>query len=592
MAIARRDWYYVIRWIVGIVLLVCLLFFARYEWEMWSSQEMSRRSLAALNEQVFSISIFVQGLAMLTLTPALFGGAMAQEKSRRRLESLLTTTLSSAEIVLGKSAARLCLLMTILMVTAPISCLMGLNGGVDIGLVGISYCALLTTGLLSAAMATFISTLTDRPYRAITASYSLVLAWLLLPFLVDPSAIGPGPPTISSRIVEGIAFVGHWVGVTNPMFVLDEIGRSPSRDPVPPLALMMAAQVAISLFLIAGAAAILRPLAKRTGSSASRYKPVSFLLGRRSLLPRRACGDRPILWKECQVARTRVLTRLLIRLAFLGLAIPVGIATWSVTTAAFVELQNHGYGSQVLHPARDELNVVLRVAVVTLYIAMALFVATRSSLSFTEEVEKNTWISLIATPLDATEILSGKVLGTFWGLWWPGLIYLGAVILGVAAGAVHPVAGVLVLVELPIFLTFAAALGTAFSLSSKSSVVAIGKTISAFLFINVGLLMCCFPATDRGILFAMTPLIQGASLATYGEVERLLDEDSRSLTLTIILSLVTYGTVTLFLIGLCESRFNFAADRPNRDGAVEIISWKMVGKWLAPNLIGRDDSLK
>ena len=48
-------------------------------------------------------------------------------------------------------------------------------------------------------------------------------------------------------------------------------------------------------------------------------------------------------------------------------------------------------------------------------------------------------------------------------------IYLALVALGLAAGAVHPLAGALAILEASVYLPFVAALGTAFSLSSKSS---------------------------------------------------------------------------------------------------------------------------
>ena len=137
---------------------------------------------------------------------------------------------------------------------------------------------------------------------------------------------------------------------------------------------------------------------------------------------------------------------------FLAIVIPLVFTIWGPIEAAFRELGDHGYGSQAFHPARDELNVIVRVVIVVLYIAMVLAVAVRSGLNFISEIEKETWTSLIATPLDATEILSGKILGTFWGMRWMGLIYLAFVALGLAAGAVHPSAGVLVLLELAIFL--------------------------------------------------------------------------------------------------------------------------------------------
>jgi ABC-type transport system involved in multi-copper enzyme maturation permease subunit len=566
-AIARRERYYFTRWIYGLLLFFCICSAIYSQRDISSSQELEHRRLAELNEEFFVLTVFVQGLAVLVLTPALVGGAVAEEKQKRGLDILLTTTLSSTEIVLGKLAARMCLLVGIVLVAAPVFCLMSLNGGVDVGLLALSYGATLTTGFLIAAMAILVSTLSGRPLRAIMASYSVVIAWLVLPFLPGPSGTGPGPPGLSSWIGEGIAVVQRCVGITNPFYVGGEVSWTPSRELVFGLAWMMVAQVGIAALLIVAAAAMLRPLARRAGSSASRFKLLSFLFSRRSLLPHRACGDRPILWKECHVARTTVLTRLVIALALLGIAILGGSEIWRISAAAIGELRVHGYGSQALHPARDELNFLLRELIVHLYIAMALITATRSALNFTSEIEKETWTSLIATPLDRSEILGGKILGTFWGMRWLGLSYLAFVGLGLAAGAVHPLAGLLVLVELSIFVAFAAALGTAFSLSSKSSVYALGGTMLTLLVINGGYLMCCvFVTISPAVFFAITPWIQGLSLATYGEVEQSMRAEYNGLGAgVIILSLLCYGIAILALLGFCKARFDVVADRPSRD---------------------------
>jgi ABC-type transport system involved in multi-copper enzyme maturation permease subunit len=555
---------------------------------------MEHRRLAALNEGFFILTVFVQGLAVLILIPALVGGAVAEEKQRRGLEILLTTKLSSTEIVLGKLSARICLLVVILLVAAPVFCLMSLNGGVDIGLVALSYGSTLTSGLLIAAIAIFVSTLSDRPLRAIMATYLLVIAWLVLPFLPNPFGTGPGPPAIASRLGEGVAVVQRWAGTTNPLSVVGEIAKSLSDELVVPLVWMMATQVGIAALLIVVAAAMLRPLARRAGTSASRFNLFAFLLSRRSLLPRRACSDRPMLWKECHVARISVLTRLVIVLALLGVAILMGITTWRTSEAAFRELQEHGYGSLAFHPARDELNIFLRVIIVILYMAMALVAAARSALNFTCEIEKETWTSLIATPLDATEILSGKILGTFWAIRWLGLIYFAFVALGLAAGAVHPSAAVLALLELSVFLPFITVLGTSFSLSSKSSVFALGGTMLTLLVANGGYLMCCLVVTiNPGIFFAVTPLIQGISLATYGEVERQFNGGpGTGIGETIILSLLCYGTVAFCLLTFCMSRFDVVADRPRRDNPLRRKPSRRVNQKVGrvPNLIERDDS--
>jgi ABC-type transport system involved in multi-copper enzyme maturation permease subunit len=583
-AIARRERYFVVRWIYGLCLLICIGGPIYSQWRLSSSQEMEHRRLAALNEEFFILAVFVQGLAVLVLTPALVGGTVAEEKQRRGLDILLTTTLSSTEIVLGKLSARMCLLVVIMLVAAPVFCLMSLNGGVDVALLALCYGVTLTTGLLIAAIATFVSTLSGRPFRAIMASYFLVIAWLALPFLPSPFVTGPGPPALSFWIDEGITAVQRWAGMTNPFFVAAGMSWGLSRELVVGLAWMMVAQVGIAALLIVGAAAILRPVARRAGSSASRFKLVSFVFSKRSLLPRRACGDRPMLWKECHVARTMVLTRLVIVLALLGIAVPTGFETWRISVAAFSELRDHGYGSVAFHPARDELNAIARAAIDILYLAMALVAATRSALSFTSEIEKETWTSLLATPLDATEILSGKILGTFWGMRWLGLLYLAFVVLALAAGAVHPLAGVLVVVEVLIYLAFAAALGTAFSLSSKSSVFALGGTILTLLVMNGGYMMCCvFLTIGPAVVFAVTPVIQGLSLATYREVEQKFNAGTGTeIASTIILSVLFYGAAVFALLGFCKIKFDIAADRPKRDNPLTRTPSRTVNRKLGP----------
>jgi len=288
-----------------------------------------------------------------------------------------------------------------------------------------------------------------------------------------------------------------------------------------------------------------------------------------------------MLWKECHVARTTVLTRFVTGLALLGIAIPVGMETWRVSLAAFRELGSQGYGALAVNRYRNELNGFLRPAIVVLYISMTLAVAARSALNFKSEFEKETWKSLIATPLDAAEIVSGKILGSLWGIRWLGSIYLAVVLLGVAAGAVHPLAGVLVVLEAAIFLVFAAALGTRFSLASKSSFHALGGSLFALLMINGGFLMCCFfVASDANFLFAITPFIQVVSLATYGDVGLLIGKEMStaniSVALVIFLSLFCYGAAAYALYRFCISHFEVVADRPRRARSVDRGSFGIV----------------
>ncbi len=530
IAIARRKRYYVIRSIYGMVLFVFIFGPITLSGGLYNSQALEHRHLADLNEFFFAVIMVMAGLAVLSLTPALVAGTIAEEKRRRGFDIVLATTLSSLEIVLGKLLARICQLVVILSLTVPIFCLLSLNGGVDVGVVVLGYLVMLTTGFLLATMAIAVSTLAASPLQAVIAAYLVEFAWLLIPLLPNSfgPVAGPGPPAFSSWISAGLVAVQQWVGMTNPFYVAGGMDWRAPRALVVGVLKLSVLQLGVSALLVLGSSLVFRPLALRAGSSDSRFKLVSFVLSRRTFRPRRPCGDRPMLWKECHVARTTVLTRFITVLAVIGIAIPLGLETWKVSLAAFRELGSQGYGVLADNRYRDELNGFLRVVLVVLYVAMALSVTARSALNCRGEFEKETWKSLIATPLDAAEIVSGKIVGSLWGIRWPGAIYLAFLLLGVVAGALHPLAGVLVVLEVGVFLTFAATLGTRFSLASKSTFRALGGSLFVLLMLNGGFLMCCFFVASDFQFFAITPFVQAVCLATYSDVGLLIGKGSHS----------------------------------------------------------------
>ena len=82
--------------------------------------------------EIFTTFAVVQGVVVVLLTPALVGGAIADERRRKTLDYLLTSELStSVEIVLGKLAARLLQVLVLVALGLPVVSLIGLFGGVD-----------------------------------------------------------------------------------------------------------------------------------------------------------------------------------------------------------------------------------------------------------------------------------------------------------------------------------------------------------------------------------------------------------------------------------------------------------------------------
>ena len=130
----------------------------------------------------------------------------------------------------------------------------------------------------------------------------MVLSW--------PISNGPVPSCAVTWIGGAMEILQHGVGVrTNPLFVIGQIVPRLSRDLVAGSAWMMAAHVGIATLSIVAAAASLRPLARRAGSSPSRFRLVSFVQKQAQPIAL-VCVPHglPVLWKECHFLRIMVLT--------------------------------------------------------------------------------------------------------------------------------------------------------------------------------------------------------------------------------------------------------------------------------------------
>src|SRR5439155_8882543 len=123
--------------------------------------------------------------------------------------------------------------------------------------------------------------------------------------------------------------VSHWawplesaLGATNALYVFAHRSGNPHAT-ARELVATIGVQVALGTALLLGSVAVLRPLMRRAGVFGWRMAPLSFLLSRRRLLPRPTCGESPMVWKECHVVRTTVLSRLAITVGVLTMAIPL-----------------------------------------------------------------------------------------------------------------------------------------------------------------------------------------------------------------------------------------------------------------------------
>jgi hypothetical protein len=192
------------------------------------------------------------------------------------------------------------------------------------------------------------------------------------------------------------------------------------------------------------------------------------------LFPRQPCGDDPVYWKEVHVVSRpggilAQLGRLLIPLILAGLVLLVLYIAYEAKV--FQELWGNGYrfhGSGS-YREREGFSSVLRIINALVFGFWMLWLGRLAAAAISMEREQDTWISLLATPLDGGEILRGKMFGAIRTTAPAGITVVLIWLIGLALGAIHPLGFLLALVGLVLFAWYATVLGTYFSLISKTT---------------------------------------------------------------------------------------------------------------------------
>jgi ABC-type transport system involved in multi-copper enzyme maturation permease subunit len=528
---ARRARYFLLRSLYGLILLALIgNFFEKGPRVVRSGVAIGQ--MAQLTEGFFRLFALTQAGAVLAITPALVAGVIVDEKQRKTLPYLLASPLSSAEIVLGKLFARLLHLGVLLAAGLPILSLMTLLGGVDPWVLAAVYGATISGAFVVAGLSIFISTMARNTREAVALVYMVEAAWVIVAYLLTRATVG-NAFALGAFIASQLA-LGGWLvflAVSRLRSTLGDEGERPARRPG----------------LIA---------------KAKRW--------RWRLLPRPECWTDCMLWKELQVSRTSGVVKLVALILGGFAAAIVGIVVLRMGIRAHQELQVYGYG--VYPPGRSarlDMNIFIRSATGIVHVLLLLGVASYAAAGVSSEREADTWTSLISTPLSGAEILRAKMIGAVWSMRWFALPVVGLWFVGAALDAVHAAALLLCAVELIVFLTFAAALGTFFSLRLRSTLRAEAATLGVLIFTNGGYLLCCAPFGPNTALVAApcTPFVLAASLFPFEQVSRIFGPGPPfrlEFFLTCTIGFVAYAAAARFLVRHCYGRFDAILGRPER----------------------------
>jgi ABC-type transport system involved in multi-copper enzyme maturation permease subunit len=570
--VARRRRSFVLRSAVGLFLLYLVLQPARY-WVFLrasgSAGQYTAAELAMIGRSLYGSVIWLQAIVILILTPALVAGAIAEDRQRNVLPNLLASPLSGAEIVLGKLSARLMNLVVLITLGLPVVSIALFLGGIEPLEILLAYGLSTTTVYLLAAISIFVSTFSTRPRDAIVWAYAIEVNWLALP-LVESLLMDFGGRWASA--LAGAQPISEWITWSSPSKLLVSFQwftRAP--DLIENLLWMMGLQIAYGSLLVVWPTLRLRAVERGARLWSWQRLGLPMLSRPRRLLSRRSCGDDPMLWKECtnplgggSVKRTAVML-------FLCLIAAVGLGFWvnELGVPAFRDMLDHGYGSGVPSNGVEALSTGSKVLTGCIYLLLGLGLGAAAATGVTAELEKDTWVSLMATPLESREIIRGKILGSFWRVRGMIAALLAVWLVGLVCGAIHPLGFLLTAAATTLYLAFIAALGTFVSLWCKSSARAIGLTIGILAFVNGGYLFCCVPFLQgpESIIAAagVTPMIVTTALFSFHDLSDFLSwRYARDQTLFILAGLVSlslYGFAGISLTRMCRERLETAFDR-------------------------------
>lgn len=511
-------------------------------WDGWGWDRASVAGGARFALVTFAGVVASQLVLALGLVPAVVGPSIASERDRKSLDSLLATRLSASEIVLGKMGAGLLRYVNGLVALVPVVTLMVYLGGIDGRLVLLAALGVVSTAVALASLAVVVSAFARTASRAVSWSVAIAMMWMCL-----PQAVVVFLPRLWPSAAPWVVPVAVRVLDSSPLgLVLALSGVVPRGGPAVAFPRMVALQMAASAGLVLWAIARLRPASRAAHDAESRAMSRRYFRAR--WRPRPACGDDPVLWHELHTGRlvsgAAMWVGRLYFLFWIGLVV-YGIS-WFVWPA-FGELFRDGYGpapgtAEVpeVNPiarvivgkvmglpadpapgqARPELNHVSRVVTGCLNVLFVLMVAGAAAESVAGERERDTWLGLIATPLTGREILRAKMIGSIWKARWVGASMLVLWVVGLLAGAVHPLGFAAALGGLAVSGWFLAALGVFASLRSRDRAQAHARIIGPLLLLlSLAAVPFILPGPAGVVLAGCTmPFQSWASLFSYEDV--------------------------------------------------------------------------
>ncbi len=399
-----------------------------------------------------------------------------------------------------------------------------------------------------AALAIAVSVRAFRVRNALAQTYALLLGLLAIPIILKETLQHNSQQFASQQHYDWIAPINDLLLAANPLMLLDEMQRAryTQTDLWGLLGKLVLYQTILTVVLtLISVASVRRVQLKSAGSRQLRW------LRRRH----RAMTDRPMLWKELRENSLWSYGKfwwIAISLAVIGF---VGPILWKFSEE--VELNGWWRYSSRYNNFQSTTGGMLTFAICV----VLLLAGVRAAGCITGEREKDTWITLLSTPLAARDIVRGKILANLKLALW--LLPIWALVIGLRF-VLSPSELLCVpfsLIVGTVLALFATALGTYISLASRTTMRAQATLMFALAFVAGGYLFCCIPfmrgvSDGRQLAFTLcAPFLIYVSMA----IDHLSDEvagQASGFIMVTVAGTLLFAFAAGVLCRLCEMHFD------------------------------------
>ena len=377
-----------------------------------------RARMAMAAKQITRGIVWFQFIAVQLVAVVTMSTAISEEVYGRTLAVLMTTPLSSLQVVASKLLSRLAQIVLLIAMSLPLLAIVRVLGGIPWDYLILSLSITVAAVVFVSAISLFFSVLCRRGYVAVIVSF--VCVGSLFAFLPFVSLIVTEGHVDDQELLQMLSYL-------NPFVLLEactEYMISPGRSAKVPLLSLISCMTMLLVsagFLLASSAYLVRLVALRramgqaTGltrlhRSALTDNRAGGLLRRHSRGIRRVVGP-PMIWKElvCALSRRQKL----------AVALAIGIEILLVFVAYTFPPIMAVVGYEATHMLYIWVFLTLGV----------LFTLSVSATMISSERESRTWPVLLVTPLTDRDILLGKVVGVLrrcGPVWLPLWAYVAA----------------------------------------------------------------------------------------------------------------------------------------------------------------------